>query len=32
VPIGVAKRVVDNCCSTAEIAPLWLGADLQDLD
>jgi len=32
VPIGVAKRVVDQLLQHGEIAPLWLGADLQDLD
>ncbi len=32
VPIGVAKRVVDQLLQHGEIAPLWLGVDLQDLD
>ena len=32
VPIGVAKRVVDQLLEHGEIAPLWLGVDLQDLD
>jgi Do/DeqQ family serine protease len=32
VPIGVAKRVVDQLIQHGEIAPVWLGVDLQDLD
>jgi serine protease Do len=32
VPIGVAKRVVDQLLKHGEIAPVWLGIDLQDLD
>ena len=32
VPIAVAKRVVDQLIQHGEIAPVWLGVDLQDLD
>jgi serine protease Do len=32
VPIRVAKRVVDQLLQHGEIAPVWLGIDLQDLD
>ena len=32
VPISVAKRVVGQLLQHGEIAPVWLGIDLQDLD
>ncbi len=32
VPIAVAKRVVDQLIQHGEIAPVWLGIELQDLD
>ena len=32
VPISVAKRVVEQLLRHGEIAPVWLGVDLQDLD
>jgi serine protease Do len=32
IPIDVAKRVVDELLRHGEVAPVWLGVDLQDLD
>jgi serine protease Do len=32
IPIDVAKRVVRELLDKGEIAPVWLGLDLQDLD
>jgi serine protease Do len=32
IPIDVAKRVVSELLSTGEVAPVWLGIDVQDLD
>ncbi len=32
VPIDVAKRIVDDLIEHGEVAPVWLGIDVQDLD
>jgi serine protease Do len=32
IPIDVAKRVVKELLTTGEVAPVWLGIDVQDLD
>jgi serine protease Do len=32
IPIDVAKRVVHELITRGEVAPVWLGLDLQDLD
>jgi Do/DeqQ family serine protease len=32
IPIDVAKRVVHELITKGEVAPVWLGLDLQDLD
>jgi len=32
VPIDVAKRIVDDLIEHGEVAPVWLGLDVQDLD
>jgi serine protease Do len=32
IPIEVARRVVDELIEHGEVAPVWLGFDLQDLD
>ncbi len=32
IPIDVAKRVVDELIAHGELAPVWLGLELQDLD
>jgi len=32
VPIDVARRIVDELLRHGEVAPVWLGLDLQDLD
>jgi serine protease Do len=32
VPIDVAKRIVDDLIAHGEVAPIWLGIDVQDLD
>lgn len=32
VPIDVAKRIVDDLIEHGEVAPVWLGVDVQDLD
>jgi serine protease Do len=32
IPIDVARRVVDELLRHGEVVPVWLGADLQDLD
>ena len=32
IPIDVAKRVVDELIAHGEVAPVWLGLELQDLD
>jgi Do/DeqQ family serine protease len=32
IPIDVAKRVVHELLTKGEVAPVWLGMDLQDLD
>jgi serine protease Do len=32
VPIDVARRIVDDLIEHGEVAPVWLGLDVQDLD
>lgn len=32
VPIDVAKRIVDDLIEHGEVAPVWLGLEVQDLD
>lgn len=32
VPIDVAKRIMDDLIEHGEVAPVWLGLDVQDLD
>jgi serine protease Do len=32
IPIDVARRVVDQLLAHGEVAPVWIGLDLQDLD
>ncbi len=32
IPIDVAKRIVDQLIAHGEVAPVWIGLDVQDLD